>query len=409
MSEPEDSRGVGARIDASKATVKSGPGARLPPVATLPIVGAMTSSSLFRRYLLPGFLFQSVVIAGGYGTGRELVEFFLTQGPLGGLLALFASMVVFSAVAMATYELARIWGAFDYRHFFKRLLGGGWWLFEVCYIGLMLIVLAVVASASGEIMRDTFGLNYWVGVSAVMIAVGALVLGGNEAIERFFSAWSFVLYGLYLIFFVWCFRELGGAIAANIGSEPVGGGWAWAGVRYAGYNLAVIPPVLAALRLHETRKETLIAGALTGPIAMIPGLLFFLPMIGMYPEIVDAAVPSTVLLERLGSRGFQIAFQLVLFGTLIETGAGLIHAFNERIAGFQADREGEMPTWVRPAVAVALLGVGTFVSSFGLIGLIARGYGTMTIGFIVVYVVPVLTLGVWRIVQAPAGTGASGD
>ena len=153
-------------------------------------------------------------------------------------------------------------------------------------------------------------------------------------------------------------------------------------MRYAGYNLAVIPPVLAALRLHETRKETLIAGALTGPIAMIPGLLFFLPMIGMYPEIVDAAVPSTVLLERLGSRGFQIAFQLVLFGTLIETGAGLIHAFNERIAGLQADREVDMAWWVRPAVAVGLLGVGTFVSSFGLIGLIARGYGTMTIGFI---------------------------
>ncbi len=30
--------------------------------------------SLFQRYLLPGFIFQSVVIAGGYGTGRELVE-----------------------------------------------------------------------------------------------------------------------------------------------------------------------------------------------------------------------------------------------------------------------------------------------------------------------------------------------
>jgi len=363
----------------------------------------MTQSPMFRRYLLPGFLFQSVVIAGGYGTGRELVEFFLTQGPLGGLLALVASMVVFSAVAMATYELARIWGAFDYRHFFKRLLGGGWWLFELCYIGLMLIVLAVVASASGEIMRDTFGINYWLGVAAVMMAVGALVLGGNEAIERVFSAWSFVLYGLYLVFFIWCFRELGGAISENLDAAPIGSGWAWAGVRYAGYNLAVIPPVLAALRLHETRRETLIAGALTGPIAMIPGLLFFLPMIGMYPEIVDAAVPSTVLLERLGSRSFQVAFQLVLFGTLIETGAGLIHAFNERIAGLQADREEDLPRWVRPTVAVALLGVGTFVSSFGLIGLIARGYGTMTLGFIAVYVIPVLTVGVWRILQAPSG------
>jgi uncharacterized membrane protein YkvI len=362
----------------------------------------MTQLSIFRRYLLPGFIFQSVVIAGGYGTGAELSQFFLTQGPLGGLLAIGASTAVFSAVAMVTYELARLWRAFDYRHFFQRLLGKAWWLFEVCYLGLLLIVLAVVAAASGEIMRDTFGLHYWVGVAAVMVSVGGLVFGGHEAIERFFSAWSFVLYGLYITFFVWCFRELGGAISANLASEPAGTGWAWAGLRYAGYNLAVIPPVLATLRLHETRRETFVAGALTGPIAMIPALLFFLPMIGLYPGILEATVPATVLLERLGSRVFQIAFQVVLFGTLIETGAGLIHAFNERISGLQDDRQRAMPMWVRPAVAVGLLGLGTAISSFGLTSLIARGYGTITLGFIAVYVVPVLTIGVWKIRTAGA-------
>lgn len=362
----------------------------------------MTQSSIFRRYLLPGFLFQSVVIAGGYGTGAELNQFFLSQGPMGGVLALVASMVVFSAVSMATYELARLWGAFDYRHFFKELLGRGWWTFEACYVVLLLIVLAVVAAASGEIMRDTFGLNYWIGVAAVMLAVGVLVFGGNEVIERAFSLWSFVLYALYIVFFVWCFRTLGSEISANLGAEPVGTGWAWAGLQYAGYNLAVIPPVLAALRLHETRRETLIAGALTGPIAMIPGLLFYLPMVGLYPEITEATVPSTVLLEAIGSRPFQVAFQVVLFGTLIETGTGLIHAFNERISGLRSEQDGEMPGWMRPAVAVGLLGLGTAIAGFGLTGLIARGYGTITLGFILVYVIPVLTLGVFRIRAAKA-------
>ncbi len=361
----------------------------------------MTGSSAFRRYLLPGFLFQSVVIAGGYGTGAELSEFFLREGPAGGLLAIAASTAVFSAVAMATYELARLWGAFDYRHFFQRLLGPAWWLFEACYVGLLLIVLAVVAAASGEIMSDTFGLNYWLGVGAVMVSVGALVFGGNEAIEKVFSAWSFVLYAVYLVFFIACFRVLGPEIGRALASEPVGTGWAWAGIRYAGYNLAVIPPVLAALRLHGSRTEALAAGALTGPIAMIPGLLFYLPMTGLYPGILEATVPATVLLERLGSRPFQIAFQVVLFGTLIETGAGLIHAVNERISGLRHDRDGELAPWARPAIALGLLAVGTAVSSFGLTGLIARGYGTLTIGFIVVYVVPVLTLGVWRIRTTP--------
>jgi uncharacterized membrane protein YkvI len=357
----------------------------------------MEIPSFFRRYLLPGLVFQSVVIAGGYGTGRELVEFFLTQGPLGGLLAIGVTMVIWSAVSMVTFELARLWGTFDYRHFFKHLLGRGWWLFEICYVCLLLVILAVVAAASGAIMEETFGLGYWLGVGAVMVAVGLLVFGGNDTIERFFTAWSVVLYALYAAFFLWCFQRFGDAIAANLGAQPAGGGWLWAGLRYAGYNLAVIPPVLATLRVHSTRRETFTAGALTGPIAMVPGLLFFLATVGQYPEIVDARVPANVLLEILGSRAFQVAFQVVLFGTLVETGAGLIHAFNERVSGLRADQHAELRRWLRPAVAVGFLALGTFISRFGLIDLIARGYGTLTVGFLVVYVLPVLTLGVWRI------------
>lgn len=357
----------------------------------------MGTASTLRRYLLPGFVFQSVVIAGGYGTGRELVEFFLTQGPMGGLLAIGVTTLIWSAVCMVTFELARQWGSFDYRHFFQGLLGRWWWLFEVCYVGLLLIVLAVVAAAAGAILEETFGLNYWIGVGGVMLAVGALVFGGNEAIERFFSFWSVVLYGLYAVFFVWCLQRFGSVIAPTLASEPAGSGWVWAGLRYAGYNLAVIPPVLATLRLHRTRKEAFTAGALVGPIAMIPGLLFFLCTVGQYPGIVDARVPANVLLEVLGSRSFQVAFQVVLFGTLVETGTGLIHAFNERISGLQADKDREMRRWVRPAVALGLLGVGTFISRFGLIDLIARGYGTLTLGVIATYVVPVLTVGVWKI------------
>lgn len=355
----------------------------------------------FRRYLLPGFVFQSVVVAGGYGTGRELVEFFLTQGPLGGLLAIGVSTLVWSAVCMATFEFARLYRAFDYRHFFQELLGRGWILFEIGYVTLLMIVLAVIAAASGTILQETFGLSYWIGVVGVMVAVGALVFGGSEAVEKFLAGWSFLLYAVYIVFFVWCFRSFGPEIERILPSEPAGTGWAWAGLRYAGYNLAVIPAVLITVRTHERRRQSLVAGALAGPMAILPGLLFYLAMVGQYPDILDRPVPANQLLEILGSRTFQIAFQVVLFGTLIETGTGLIHAVNERIAGLLADRHGSMPRWVRPLVAFGFLAMGTFISRFGLIDLIAAGYGTLTVAFIVVYVVPVLTVGVWKIRAHP--------
>jgi len=51
---------------------------------------------IFRRILMPGLILQSVMIGGGYATGREIVEFFLVLGPIGGLLAMGVA-TVFSA------------------------------------------------------------------------------------------------------------------------------------------------------------------------------------------------------------------------------------------------------------------------------------------------------------------------
>jgi uncharacterized membrane protein YkvI len=360
-------------------------------------VSAPSRPSWFRRYLLPGLVFQSVVIAGGYGTGRELVEFFLSQGPVGGLLAMAVSTAVFSAVSMTSFEFARVYGVYDYRSFFRTLLGRGWVVFEAAYLLLLLIVLAVVAAASGQIGLETFGLPYAVGVVLVMGVIGALTFGGSPAIARAFSVWSFVLYGVYVVFFVWCFATFGGDIARALASGEAAPTWPVAGVRYAGYNLAVIPAVFFALKDQTTRREALVAGALTGPLAMVPALLFFLAAVGRHPGILAAAVPANTLLELLGSRAFQVAFQVMLFGTLVETGTGLLHAVNERIAHRREERGRRLGAAVRPVVAVGFLVLGALLSRFGLIDLIARGYGTLTWVFLAVFVVPVLTVGIWRI------------
>lgn len=359
-----------------------------------------SSSNLFQRLLLPGFVFQSVVIAGGYGTGRELVEFFLSLGPARGLLAMGVATAVWSAVCAATFEFARRFGLYDYRRFFRALLGRGWIAFEICYLLLLAIILAVIAAAAGGMLRDTFGLPAWVGVAGIIAAIGWLVFAGTGAIERVLAAWSFVLYAVYIVFFVWSLRAAGDG-GASAAAGPVGAsGWLLAGVRYAAYNLAVIPAVLFAVRHMQSRRDAVTAGLLAGPIGMVPGLLFYLAMVPHYPAIVEAAVPAASLLQQLGAPWFTIVFQIVLFGTLIETGTGMIHAVNERIAGVLEDRGGALRRWVRPATAVAMLLGAALLSSVGLVALIARGYGTLTWAFLVVFVIPILTVGIARLTRA---------
>ena len=64
-------------------------------------------------------------------------------------------------------------------------------------------------------------------------------------------------------------------------------GWVLGGIKYAAYNVAVIPVLLFSVRHLKTRRETVLAGVLTGPIAIIPGLLLMLIMAGHYPEVAE--------------------------------------------------------------------------------------------------------------------------
>jgi uncharacterized membrane protein YkvI len=249
-----------------------------------------------------------MTIAGGYGTGRELVEFFLRFGTLGGLLAMWlVSTIIWSAVCAVTFELGRMAKRYDYRAFARELLGGAWWLYEICYFVMMLIVLSVIAAAAGSIVEELLGLRYLVGVVFMMAAVGFLVLKGTGLVEQFLSLWSMVLYGVYVVFFIACFYSFGDAIVANLGAGTIESGWFRGGVEYAAYNVGTLPAVLFTIRHLERRKEALVAGLLAGPIAIFPGFFFFLAMVGHYPEIISETIPSIFLLEKVGSNVLLIS------------------------------------------------------------------------------------------------------
>ena len=57
-------------------------------------------------YIVPAAVFASVVMGGGYGTGREVVEFFTRFGLLGGLFG--AGIATFTFVLVLTLSLIHI-------------------------------------------------------------------------------------------------------------------------------------------------------------------------------------------------------------------------------------------------------------------------------------------------------------
>jgi uncharacterized membrane protein YkvI len=357
-------------------------------------------SGWFRKYLVPGIIFQSVLIAGGYGTGRELVEFFMNFGALGGLVAMTTSAFLTLAVVCAvSFEFARVFKAYDYRTFFKHLLGPGWVLYEICYLVLLLLVLGVVAATSGAILNSLFGISAWFGIVGMMVGVGALIFYGNEAITRALSYWSFVLYAVYAVFMILALVNVSGDIVSALSMSEFKPGYFVSGFKYAWYNLGVIPALLFSVREIETRKEAIGSGILAGLIGIVPAVLLYIAMCGGYPDILPTELPTNFILAKMGILGFQVVFQIVLFGTLIETGTGFIYGVTERISGMYKDKGRQMPKQLEQLVTIGLLILGAVIAQYGLIGLIAQGYGTITWGFFVIFVIPLLTYGVYLIAQ----------
>lgn len=361
--------------------------------------GQPSGSSRFQRYFLPGLAFKAVVIGGGYATGRELAEFFLPSGTWGGLGAMLLSTVIFSLVCIVTFMFARQAGARDYVTFFRRLLGPGWVLFEGAYILFIVLILAVYGAAAGAIGTAVFGVSEIWGTLTLALSIIAIVTFGNVSVERMFAYVSYLLYAVYALFVVLAFSRFGDQIQAGFARATPVGNWAAGGTIYAGYNLIGAVVVLPVVRHLTSSRDVVIAGLLAGPLAMIPAVLFFTCMVAFLPDIAGATLPSDFMLQRLDLPLFHLLFQLMIFSALLESGASSVHAINERIAKAVRVRRGiELSHRSRLVIAFALLvGCMFLADRFGLVALIANGYRALAYILLAVFVLPLMTFGVWRL------------
>lgn len=356
--------------------------------------------STLRIYLVPGLIFQSVIVGGGYGTGREIAEFFMVHGAWGGLLGMVVSCVVWGVVLAVAFEFARITRSYDYQSFFRALLGRYWWLFEVIFLLIALLVLAVLGSASGEMVAQSLGWPPLAGTAVMITLVVVLSFFGSDLIERVFVGWSALLYATYVAVMLMVFHRFGSDIFATLQQSHAVGNWGFDGIRYAAYNLNALAAVLFVVpRFTRTRHATL-AGAIAGVVAIVPAVLVMFILLSQYPQSVSAAVPVMDVLLAVNTLWLTVIFQIMLFGTFIETGTGMIHAVNERVANTLRRKKRPFPNWARASIALgALVMTIILADGVGIIALIARGYGWLSYGYLAVVILPLMTLGVWRVVK----------
>jgi len=349
----------------------------------------MFNSDFFKIYILPGLTFQTIVIAGGYCTGQEIVQYFLTSGPVNGLYGLLMTACVWSVMSGLCFMLAKTYQAYDYKRFFKVLLGKGWFLFDIGYLYLILIVLSVVAASSASLLLTLLKVPYSMGLILTLSTILFLVLQGSKAIAKMFTFWSVLLYVVFAILMICCFQKSSIFTIFSI-KLPQGVVWFQKSISYASYNIGVIPAILFTARAFKSKKQAFISGILTGPFAILPAMMLYFALLTSYPQVLDTLVPSTYLLEKINIPFLTFSFAVVLLGTLIQTGIGLVQSIEHRL---------ELSRNKRIMVILLFLGGAFGLSQYGLVSLIVQGYGTLTWCMVGLFMVPLSTYGIFKLVN----------
>jgi uncharacterized membrane protein YkvI len=224
-------------------------------------------------------------------------------------------------------------------------------------------------------------------------------------VERLLVFVTLILFGAFVIYFLSVYAQNGSAISAELhhASATPGIAWLWPAIQFASYSSVVAPLILYAVRDIRTRKEALLSGFLCGVVFMLPGVLMHLSFLGAGAQLVHENMPTYRMIDRLAVPGLMTFYAIALISTCIATGVGFVQALNDRLDYWYRERTGKvLSRWAHGGVASVCLVISAILSQYGIISLIAQGYSGAAWGCLLVFVLPVLYVGVFRLLRPVA-------
>ncbi len=359
-------------------------------------------SSWLKAWILPGAVFQTIIVGGGYGTGREVVEFISRFGPAGGIAAAVVIGLLMGLVLGLTFDLALKYQIRDYRSFFKMLLGRFWATYEVVFVISLVLVLAVTGSAAGLVLHDSLGVPVFIGIAIMILVIVVLNYLGRQWVEKTLAVWGLLMSLVLICYAVTTFMGRGDAIATSFAASEIQPRWWVSGVQFFLYNIFVAPAALYATDHIYTRRQAWGAGFVAGFLGVLPAFVFHLTFMAEYPAILEQPLPTYWMLQQLGISALLIVYVVLLFGTIVQTGVGVLQGINERLDYWWRERTGHaLSPRVHSSVAGLTVILSLLAANIGIVALVAKGYGSLAWFSLGIFVVPVLTLGVRKLRAEP--------
>ena len=251
-------------------------------------------------------------------------------------------------------------------------------------------------------------------IGAITVIVGVLNYYGEKIISYFETIGTVLLYIGYISFSVLVISHGGAHISEVMASgdhsfvpDATVGAALWTGILYMAYNLVVFPASFFTIKAQKSRKDTIISGIIAGLLMIIPWFMTYYAVMAFYPDkaVLASPVPWVAMMQADNAPGWLLLlFSIVMGWTLIETATGIIHAMLERVdKGLTDTGRNPLTRQHRGALTVIILVISVAFAKIGIIDLIAKGYNALAYAFILLYLVPLLTVGVYKIMKKSSG------
>lgn len=334
------------------------------------------------------FVWFTTQFGGGFASGAQLKAYFIQYG-------IYSLITCIGAQAIAAFYNTYIayyckkHGTHDYRSFNNKFYGKYAPifsnLFEVVYIFVLLIVPAVAFATGGSTLAKLTGLPYLLCTSLIGVFIFVVAIYGTAIVRKVATLLSvLIVAGLLVVFIPNIYAQWSAIIetmtqmtATKLPLWPA----VWAMIVYAAFQIAASPAIFSqhsqALEKPSDATFTFTVGFFVNTIMVFISTLGLLAIVST-PEYAESPLPVLVLIEK----GVGASYLLPLLSVLIilgsvSTAVNMVSAGTSRICNvldknFNPDGKPTLKVAVSTLV-LCLLGFG--VAQFGLIALVAKGYG----------------------------------
>ncbi|MFY9188662.1 MAG: hypothetical protein WAO22_05305 [bacterium] len=354
--------------------------------------------ALFGPTAALAFVWFTTHFGGGFASGRQLVEFYTRFGWYAACLPIIA-MAICAITFYYGWAFAAAHRTFNYYSWAEKYYGSKALaaVYEIAYVIALALASAVAFATGGETIKALLGTPYFVNTIFIAILIFVLTIFGAETVRKAAASVSIVIIiGLLIVLgsnFIANFEAIAETIRlakteANLAPAV------WQMLLYAAFQTVVIGAYVSVAEPITTRSEAKSAALFGFFINASMITLSSLCLLGYYPDIVTEAVPNlTVAGESLGGEiaAFAISF-LILLG-VVSTGVNVVYAGAKRIVDYVGEKRGhtgeDRRTNILASAGYVVLTWG--IALFGLIPLVAKGYGYL--GYIGLFVVVLPVIG----------------